>query len=135
MEVFDKEYAKTLRKTGSFDILFDYCASFRDDAVACSYLAICYYHGYGTPKDPKMVFFYDCKSSELGCADGKAGLAFDYRYGVGISKDEQKCIVLLNEAINEGSVKAQRFLGDCYEKGAGVEKDETKAVEWFYKAA
>ena len=135
MEVFDKEYAKTLRKTGSFDILFDYCASFRDDAVACSYLAICYYHGYGTPKDPKMVFFYDCKSSELGCADGKAGLAFDYRYGVGISKDEQKCIVLLNEAINEGSVKAQRFLGDCYEKGAGVEKDETKAVEWYYKAA
>lgn len=135
MEVFDKEYAKRLRQTGKHNALFDYCLSFPDDAKALSYLALCYHNGYGTSKNREMAFSYDSKSSELGCADGKAGLALDYLYGYGTLKDEEKGMKLLLEAINEGSVPALRYLGYCYEDGVGVEKDERKAVECYSKAA
>ena len=104
MEVFDKEYAKKLRQTGSHDMLFDYCLSFPNDAKALSYLALCYHNGYGTSKDREMAFSYDSRSSELGYADGKAGLALDYLYGYGTSKDEEKGMKLLLEAINEGYI-------------------------------
>lgn len=96
--MFDKEYAKKLRRTRSHDMLFNYCSSFPDDSKALSYLALCYHSGYGTPKDEQKGIELLLAVINEGSVLAQRYLGYCYKDGVGVDKDKTKGVEFVKTA-------------------------------------
>jgi hypothetical protein len=104
-------------------------------AIAQSFLGVCYSYGKGLVKDEAQALAWYRKAADQGYAPAQANLGVMYRDGKGIAKDEAQAIAWLRKAAEQGYVPAQINLGSIYANSKNMAKDEAQAVNWFSKAA
>ncbi|RIB22023.1 hypothetical protein C2G38_2174997 [Gigaspora rosea] len=100
----------------------------------------CYRFGKWVEKDEHKAFIYHQKStgmrsslgfyeiavSEMGNANGTAGVGFCYNYGIGVEKDEHKAFIYYQKAVEMGYSKGAYKIGNCYQYGIRAEKIKIK---------
>ncbi len=104
-------------------------------AIAQSFLGVCYSYGKGIAKDETQAVAWYRKAAEQGYAPAQANLGVMYRDGKGIAKDETQALTWLRKAAEQGYAPAQVNLGSIYANSRGMAKDEVQAIAWFTKAA
>ena len=129
----------------------------KGDAEGQYNLGMCYYNGYGLPKDFDQAALWLEKASEQGHLAAKALLAQCFINGRGVKQSFVKAKKLLEEAkalgfvsaftdstleaachgirAEEGDVEGQYNLALCYSMGRGVSRSSNRAYELFKIAA
>lgn len=90
-------------------------AAEQGDAVAQSYLAICYWEGYGVMKSDTEAMNWFLKSAEQGYVAAQYGIGKFYRDGkCGFTEDSKEAVKWFRKAAEQGLVEAQYDLAVCY---------------------
>ena len=110
-------------------------AALMGDAVAQTYLGLCYHNGFGVSQDYAETVKWYRMAAEQGYAAAQCNLGYCYEFGLGVTQDYYEAVKWYRKAAEQGDARAQCNLGYCYAEGFGVTKSISEAVKWFRKAA
>ena len=106
-----------------------------NNAVAQTYLGLCYDKGLGVPQNYVEAVKWYTKAAEHGDARAQCSLGYCYYNGNGVPQNYAKAVKWYTKAAEQGDARAQCSLGVCYNNGNGVPQNYAKAVKWYTKAA
>lgn len=127
-----------------------------NDVISQCDMGLCYYYGFGFPKDAGVAYDWFKKSAEGGNkvaatfmkyiederelanihdADKQFELGWSYYTGEGYERDYDKAFSYFRRAALMNQVNAQFNLALMYYKGESVKPDIEKALSWYEKAA
>ena len=69
-------------------------------------LGVCYYNGYGVPKDYSKAVYWYTKSAEQGDAYAQCNIGFCYKNGYGVPKDYNKAVYWYTKSAEQGNADA-----------------------------
>lgn len=99
-----------------------------------NWLGICYYYGYGTPKDYSKSTQYFQMAANKGLAKAQYNLGNNYYTGNGTNKDYEKAVSWYMKSVEQNYIPAMNNLGDCLYYGLGIKQDYKKAFDYFKQA-
>lgn len=126
------------------------------DTIAQCDMGLCYYYGFGLPKDARTAYDWFKKSAEGGNkvaatfmhyiederelanlhdAEKQFELGWSYYTGDGYEKNFDKAFECFRRAALMGHENAQFNLAIMYYRGEGIRQDTDKALSWYEKAA
>lgn len=126
------------------------------DVLAQCDLALCYYYGFGVPKDARAAYSWFELSAKQGNevsatfmkyiedereianlqdADVQFDLGWAFYTGEGQKKDYLQAAECFRRAARRGHVSAQYNLAVMYLSGEGMNKNTERAIYWYEKAA
>jgi TPR repeat protein len=106
-----------------------------EDGASTMTLALCAYHGFGTPRDAEAALMLHEAAATLGNADAMFELYAMISTGQGTTKDEKRALAWCVKAANQGHARAAYNLGAFYATGRGVEQDEAESRRWYARAS
>lgn len=110
-------------------------AALMGDAVAQTYLGLCYHNGFGVSQDYAETVKWYRMAAEQGDARAQYGLGYCYYHGYSVTQDFVEAVKWYRKAAEQGYARAQYQLGTCYYWGYGVTKNYTEMIKWYRKAA
>ncbi|KAI9206266.1 uncharacterized protein BJ171DRAFT_27655 [Polychytrium aggregatum] len=115
---------------------FELCQLGSDREWLCRHLmAVCVFHGFGTPQDWKKAANIFEQLANEGHSDSQNWIGECYLCGWGVSEDYKKAFEWYSKSADQGNSYGQFMVGFCYFDGYGVTQDYAKAVEWYCKSA
>ena len=104
-------------------------------AVAYYNLALCYYFGRGTPKDPFEAMRLYKIAAEMGYADAQFSYGVCLQRGEGIPCNPVEAFTWFKRAADAGNAYAQNSVGLSLRTGRGVEEDKALGVMYYRRSA
>lgn len=99
-------------------------------------LAVCYWNGLGTPKDPAEAMRWVRKAAEHGVPEAQTCLGRFLLFGLGgLAKNEGESLAWYKKAAEQGDVEAMLMTANAYKCGKGTKRDMATAAQWIRKTA
>jgi TPR repeat protein len=96
---------------------------------------LCWFAGYGTPKDYSNAVYWYSKAASKGHNMAAYNLGACYAAGFGLPKDFSQSVKWFRQAAERGYAPAQFNLGCRYFAGEGVTQSFEVAVDWWRRSA